>query len=744
MLIAFVIVYSAVAVVVRDACRYPDFVQSGDWRGHLSSHVTYSVTFDGRLMRVVASNTSFQRRCMLKVGNRMYLAAQSDLIVSSDRAPRNRYVCMEFVRRDEAVLQLRTSRLASRMDPHLCSEHQLTLDDRPLVDRRRSSVGSDCRLTGGYDVRLYDRRRRRGVCDALDAKTRLEANCSDDCSLHFRFRYSFCVPSGLGMRSDQVTRCAATWTADGYVFSVLVASSPDVEDRLNAWCLRRPRWTRGRPFTAFLFHQLVCDSRPVAQLVDALMVDMQPSEDWGSSLCVDDYEGCEYGHYPAVCARTADCARTCSICNDSVPTDCLFSFPLYGRWRSADGETLVTVNGSSLTVTAVDESGRGRWTRYDCVEWSRVSSSSNMSSYADHTAEERLVVTRPGSGCRPRYACVQLQYNADTEDRSPSVVYFRMSASQPWPIYGDVGCSALVAQLSTPDEIDQHFTLMTTDAVNGRRNYVDCVAASLPVDRRFIVEFSGKTHQLCVARIKAAPNSHNVSGYVQLTMTDCGKDSATLDVRCLDRVTLNGEGAAVLLVTELSPSFPGFDADSVLFCWLFANSDMFYLLSSSDCDPPTSLERLQRRLLRPVAVFVDALSITTTTTAAATTTVSSSLTIASSEEVTVYGSNDDSLAFYDSAMPPNNGTSHKPISATATAGSRQQWDGISLSQTTSTTPRQTSIHVDVESGRHNGKSSFAHVTSGATSAPAATAAVIAVDMSVFVVARLHTANYSRR
>ena len=744
MLIICVIVYSVVVIVVVDACHYPDFVQSGsgerDWRGHLLPGPTEcSVSFDGRLMRVLSSNVSFQRRCMLKVGNQTYLAAQRDIIVTSDKAPQSRYLCIQFVRRGDAVLQLRTSRLASRMDPHLCAENQLMLDDRPLVDRRHrwlSSVesGSGCQLAGGYDIHLYDRRLRRGVCDALDAETRLEAACGGDNSLiHFRFRYDFCVPSGLGMGVDQMTRCAATWTTDDDVFTVIVASAADNEDYLDAWCLRRPRRTFGRPFIAFLFSQLVCDRRPAAKLADAFMVDMRQSRDW-KSLCEDDYEGCEWD-YPAKCKRTADCPRTCAVCNDSSPTDCFFGAPLIGRWRSPDGTTFLKVDVSSVTLTVVDKSGRATSTEYDCVEWHRDPTFSDVSQFVDHHVDEHLLVTRPGIGCRPRYACAQLQYHALAGDsQTPSVIHFRISASRPWPIYDRLDCSSFlyVSLQSSINEVDQHFALLTSSLTNSThgRDYVSCVATSLPVTRRFVVEFEHE-HQRCFALIEPSTNPADVDRYFRLILDGCWDKNVALDVRCLDRVTLSGE-SAVLLVTELSPFVPSSEKDSLL-CWLFTDNDTFYLLSPADCDPLASLTRVQSGVIHPFAVFVDALTITSTTT-------TPSVLIAEKDDITVYGPADDISALYDGTAPDsaNNVTSQAIDSATATPTSRRQLVSsvaTSIHTRHDSAPQQSSAAVDARNvgsrghsdRSHAGTSSYVHATN---TAAAATTAVIAVDVFI--------------
>lgn len=653
-----------VVIVVHEACRYPDFVQSlsggagRDWRGHLqqagnaAGSQYYSVSFHGRLMRVTTSNHTFQRRCMLQVGNRTYLAAQRDVIVTTHQAPQHRYLCMEFLRRSDAVLQLRTSRFAFRLDPHLCSQSELILDPRPLVDRRHSARGSDgCQLAGGYDMSLYDRRHHRGVCDALDAETRLEAACGgsddDEHLIHFRFRYDFCVPSGLSMRSDRVTRCAAEWVTDDDVFTVLVAASNN-GDHLDAWCLRRPRRTFGRPFTAFLFRRLVCDDRPVAELADALMVTMQRSEDWGRSLCEDDYEGCAWKDR-ADCTRTADCARSCAACNDSHPANCLFSVPLHGHWRSANGVTSLSVDGGSLDLTVVGGNSRARsTTRYECVDWqSQGSGSSDSQMFADHATDEQLVVTRPGNGCRPRYACVRFQYS-NKDERYPLVIHFSISSSQPWPIYGRLECASLRQTTSV-----ERYSLMLSNSTRNR-HYVDCVVSSLPLAVDFVVTFQHELLQRCIARIEQTVDDDN-GRYFRLMLYGCSSKNVTYDVRCLDRVQSSAEGS-VHLVTEMSPPvFDSTDENFDVHCWLFmADGVTIYLLSSAACDPLTPLERLQSRAVHPVAVFVDALTITSSTSTTTTPTTASSLSVALENNTVLadYGaSSDDSVSRYYSVAP---------------------------------------------------------------------------------------------
>ena len=208
----------------------------------------------------------------------------------------------------------------------------------PLVDISRFFTSSArCPIHGGFNIRLYDRRLRYGVCDAYDGETRIESECGSSSAtsvsdvtategLVFRFRYESCVPVGLRMSVTQRTLCAASWTAvdDGTsvggertTFIVLRHDSLD-----QAWCFRY-NW---RPtvdevpldqFSAYLFvGGLHCDVGHVgtnATTIDYIKIDLSrdtddlhhryqpqgqsignPSLGFPDRLCIDDYEACSF------------------------------------------------------------------------------------------------------------------------------------------------------------------------------------------------------------------------------------------------------------------------------------------------------------------------------------------------------------------------------------------------------------------------------------------------------------------
>jgi hypothetical protein len=92
---------------------------------------------------------------------------------SSSRTPR-RYACVQFVLRSASVLQMRYSAAPSdKKDRSLCNDANLVLDDWLLVDRHHVLDDQTlCSLQGGFSIRIYDKSRHRGVCDAYKVRVK--------------------------------------------------------------------------------------------------------------------------------------------------------------------------------------------------------------------------------------------------------------------------------------------------------------------------------------------------------------------------------------------------------------------------------------------------------------------------------------------------------------------------------------------------------------------------------------------
>lgn len=181
---------ASTATTTSSSCRFPAFVQTygdqdqgqgqpeRDWATRIRDQYTNFeqrvnitsgsyIVYTGDLVTVV-------RTCIQELPANKYIVAYSDDDVTRSR----RYGCLQFVGRSNSVLQIKqtvnkagTSGLSDSIDPALCEDTRLVLDDWLLVDRRH--VLSDqglCSLEGGFSIRIYDRSRNSGICDAYKVR----------------------------------------------------------------------------------------------------------------------------------------------------------------------------------------------------------------------------------------------------------------------------------------------------------------------------------------------------------------------------------------------------------------------------------------------------------------------------------------------------------------------------------------------------------------------------------------------
>ena len=163
--------------------------------------------------------TAFQRECLFEIHSGKFLSSHRGLESDYD----NKYICMRFVKRSEHVVEMFESIISDIQDPRLCADGNLRVSEWPIVDADSHfrSV-QPCQLpVGGYNVRIYDRYYRRGICDAYEGETRVENQCTADDGFIFRFRHSSCIPPEFDMSSVQRTFCIANWIDGENAFSII-------------------------------------------------------------------------------------------------------------------------------------------------------------------------------------------------------------------------------------------------------------------------------------------------------------------------------------------------------------------------------------------------------------------------------------------------------------------------------------------------------------------------------------------
>lgn len=513
------------------------------------------------------------------------------------------------------MIQFRQSSIEPVQNPLLCSGARLRLNDWVLVRRDwiiPVGTGQPCpaHLTGGFSVRIYDRRNRRDVCDVYEGTTRVEAQCGagdEDAaggggSIVFRFRYPECVPDGLDMSVEQRSFCVASWTQDESTFSVL---RHDANERF--WCLRyQTSYANSvdggeKRFIAYLFTRLACNREIIPkETVDYLMMDMRLETPWPaiadvsgiepSSLCADDYEQCSWENVCVYQHARFACARRCGLCAEIAPRWCRMPSWIVGEWRDSDANRTLVVDEDVLTLYSATSENR-----YRCVRWGQhggVRQAVRKDRHGARIAELMLVETFR-NGCRPRYVCVQWKL---LHRSASSVLKYRFSRSQIWPFQGlSLNRTSVDCALFQYDEDDDNATnndapVLFHAVVQSGSDPLDCDTAGVAEDEKLLI-FGNR--ERCSGRLRY----FNDRGRVKLRIAPfaCPGRSRWLDFTCVE---INHNSTETLIVTYV-------EQYSEYHCWIYRRNSSsslspdVYVLRIVDCTE-AALDRIDDGTLEPV------------------------------------------------------------------------------------------------------------------------------------------------
>ena len=579
------------------SCLFPEYVQSrfrGDierqWYGHLTKHgrestrsFSYVITFKDATMKaaVIAGRKAkvrpspYTRECLQQVKPGRYLVAHRESGLS-----RERYTCVQFLLRSLNVLQVKEAPLDEWPNTKLCEDDVMKVDPWPYITNAALFENYvECPLSGGYNMKIYDKANKLGICDASQGETRLESECMEGEGMFFRFRHANCVPDGLRMHKNQRVYCIAKWSEGANTYAILQHDKAD-----HRWCFRY-RTDPGNGFIAYMFQDVYCNMQDFpTDTKDYIQLELTRDEPRPlSKLCMDDYEACELWSNPCKHAGSLpalSCPRTCGLCGDSRPATCTLPGQIHGKWvdTSEYGKDIVTITDMFVNVD--------RFAEMQCIKWNDFSND-------DPAFSENMLVTTFKNGCRPRYQCAQFQ------KRTPSILRFKLSQSQIWPFEDTIGSWIDCRSFRFRDDDrpledkyrSKHYkTLISmTDRI-----YVNC---KLMKSRDFVVSFDNG--EKCNGTLTQDELSSKNKMKMHLGKKCLGQASEQ-EFACLDTST-HGHYGDKMIVTE------SLDLSSKLRCWLFpANSDVsiFYLLPASQCNEG-SLDKIYAGQLKPLATFRD-------------------------------------------------------------------------------------------------------------------------------------------
>ena len=576
----------------RSTCIFPESVQSlrgdlrRDWHGHIMRSVRdspkqYSIiaTYHDDVMRTTVLGGSlakdkpkpYERRCLREVRYGRFLSTHQD--IGSDQIT---YICIEFINHSADVIQLRISDTSTIRQASLCDDERLVLDDWPWVnwDNLYHSY-QECPLSGGYQIKIFDKARREGVCDAYDRNTRLESECTSGEGMVFNFKEKSCIPKGLNMHQTQTVYCMGSWSDDTYTYSVLRHAT-----REHLWCFRYP-YKRDDAFVAQLFHDVQCHQERTPPTKEYLRIDMMRDIPRPlTSLCVDDYEACHFWKEPCKPKGSKQqmmCARRCEVCTDSRPSVCTLPHQFRGQWleNSGEDERRITIDDHQVTVE--------QYGSMNCVEWapSRLS--------PDAKEAQQMLVHTFENGCEPRYSCAHLK------KETPSILRYRLSKHLIWPFFNvdpnHIDCNAFhYIDGHVPNGVKFHSSHFKTLVSEAEHVYVDCHFRG---PRKFEVVFEDGV----VCKGMLTQEGLSVHNKLKMQLDTCPNPQAEQQFACLDSLHHHIMNDQIIVVESLNSSHS-------IRCFLFpaVDKDTFYLVSTEQCHENAALH-LQNEWFRPLAHF---------------------------------------------------------------------------------------------------------------------------------------------
>ena len=584
---------------VSHACQFPEYAladgsQTGvrnDWRtmirnqnaGSRKTAYTVGVLFDRNVMRtsIIDGDRVFNKPKQYTRGCLQQFEDDKYLVSHHDEGEHTQYMCMQFVKRSNDVLQLRESQLSDGRDIHLCDDEHLTLNPWPLLNRANMFQDHvDCPLSGGYDMKLHGGDSGR-TCSVYDSHMRLESECMKGDGMIFYFRQKDCIPEGLKMSIRQRVFCTASWREGSYTFMLI-----QHEKRNHQWCLRYWSAAEGS-FTMYLFKDLVCDEkRRITATKNYLRFDMK-QEAPPKSLCVDDFQGCSVWNDPCKHDHFTElaCAKRCGVCNSTRPARCTFPNNMRSTFvkpRTHD-KVQIVLGEQRMTIPGFSD--------FTCTEWDHVIEP------RDSQSIKKMMVTTFTNGCRPRYTCVEIAHN------SPSVLRYRLSQSQVWPFLRKDNdghrwdCSSFKYQKDPPPLNDQfRSTQFKTMVSQYTRTHVPC---HLPEEKHFRVTYT-KDGRKCNGTLKLKRSNRRGVIATKMVLTQmCGEDESETrqDFSCLDSLNHGYIGLRIILTEPVNK--PG-DVQ----CWLFPQktTSKFYLMGDAECNLHTKFQ-IDEKIKMPLAEF---------------------------------------------------------------------------------------------------------------------------------------------
>ncbi|CAI9714987.1 Hypothetical predicted protein [Octopus vulgaris] len=385
----------AVAVVLRVTsaeCKFPSFMhtEQNAWVRGYEKGDRFVAYFQDGIMKASSCRdrqcTRYERKCIEEFPNGKYIASHIEIAHTTS------YVCMEFLRRGEIIVQLKQSEISKTNYPDLCNT--LMLDMWPLVLLEKLLEHKvSCPFSGGYNLQMFDSSGS-ALCREEIVPIRLESECESGEGMMIHFRTKACIHKDLNMEVKQKLYCLAHWNEGPFRFIIL----REKNRRDHIWSLR-VKEPVNEIKTAALFMVPVCDTgEEITQT--KMYLELKLDKYVVSTTCADEFKDC--AQYVQFCdsGYRQHCSNSCRDCRQDVIKLCPFSERLRSTWvQSMKKNKQLSINITHYQIS-IQTLGM-----FHCLVAKGKS-----------TPDSDVLLQLFQNGCYPRYTCLQIEKTA------PSVI----------------------------------------------------------------------------------------------------------------------------------------------------------------------------------------------------------------------------------------------------------------------------------------------------------------------------------
>lgn len=554
-------------------CRFPDFVTrrsmwiaTYDNEASMKSKITNDTIESSYCTNNGLVCAEFVRKCNETRDHDKFIVEHTE---KTQRLAETEYLCIQFIRRSDDVIQFKTSTKMAVKSPAMCDN--LNLDHWPLTSPSfQTAPPIRCPFTGGYNMVI--RKNGKELCANKFPIARMESECGAGTGIVFDFKNEDCIHDNLKMNMIQHVECMAQWTTGNQTFVIL---RPDSDD-FQPYCLRITSHT-SFSMVAYLFMDFVCDpgnSHGIPSKTGNYL-SITFKKYIIDSLCEDEYQECKERKF---CHTDMEehCKKSCNHCRPEINI-CPIPEYLRGYWGVVDTNITSFINVSSYEF---HHFGFGKM---QCLK-------------SNHTEKNQITFVQMFSdGCYPKFTCLEVH------QVSPSIRHFRFGNRITWPVFpvGNVGKLACTGKQFTTAAVigntKQTIEMPNTTMIDPKFiQAVDCGLANEFGNDKISLYF--QEGNKCDGCISFEPYLNKT--YFTISTIDCSTAEKELHYHCLASFKYSSNTTAVITKQNSNVVVE-------FLCWVFTGSGAnrkLIVLKVSECNE-LSISLAIEGTLKPKASF---------------------------------------------------------------------------------------------------------------------------------------------